>query len=212
MRLLIKKGTLTLKPVVFLLALSIGGSLMGCYQGMPSKKPPIHINPNMDDQPKYQTQAESQFFANGQAMRLPVEGTIARGSLHDDVVYFTGKDALGKLVKSAPVAPTFEVLKRGQDRFNIYCSPCHGRLGDGTGMVVKRGMFPPPTYHQERLRAIEDGHIFDVITNGIRNMPSYKSQVPVADRWAIVNYIRALQRSQNASVKDVPASVKDTLQ
>ncbi len=197
-------------PLIALLVLVTG--FMGCYQGMPSKKPPIHINPNMDDQPKYQTQAESKFFANGQAMRMPVEGTIARGSLHDDVVYFTGKDARGKLVKTAPVAPTLEVLQRGQDRFNIFCSPCHGRLGDGAGMVVKRGMFPPPTYHQERIRNLEDGHIFDVITNGIRNMPSYKSQVPVADRWAIVNYVRALQRSQNAQAKDVPAGVKDSIQ
>jgi len=211
MRLLGKNDILKLKHAAFLLALSIGSGLMGCYQGMPSKQPPIHINPNMDDQPKYQTQAESKFFANGQAMRMPVAGTIARGSLHDDVVYFTGKDAKGMLVKTAPVAPTFELLKRGQDRFNIYCSPCHGRMGDGTGMVVKRGMFPPPTYHQERIRNIEDGHIFDVITNGIRNMPSYKSQVPVADRWAIVNYIRALQRSQNAPAKDLPADVKATI-
>lgn len=185
--------------------------LLGCYQGQTSKKPPIHVNPNMDDQPKYQAQAESKFFANGQAMQKPIEGTIAFGHLREDVVYYTGKDAKGKLVKSSPVTPTLELLKRGQDRFNIYCAPCHGKIGDGQGMVVKRGMFPPPTYHQERLRVIEDGHIFDVITNGIRNMPSYKSQIPVADRWAIVNYVRALQRSHNASAKDVPENVKKTI-
>jgi len=192
-----------------LLTLVLG--VMGCYQGQPSKEPPIHVNPNMDDQPKYQTQAYSPFFANGSAMRVPVAGTVARGQYHQDIAYYTGKDAAGKLIKTTPVLPTMEVLKRGQDRFNIYCSPCHGRLGDGQGMVVKRGMFPPPTYHQQRLRDIEDGHIFDVITNGIRNMPSYKNQVPVSDRWAIVNYVRALQRSQNASAKDVPPDVRNTI-
>ena len=95
---------------------------------------------------------------------------------------------------------------RGQERFNIYCSPCHSRLGDGKGMVVQRGMFPPPTYHQARIRDIEDGHIFDVITNGIRNMPSYKSQIPVSDRWAIFNYLRVLQRSQNGELKTIAES------
>jgi mono/diheme cytochrome c family protein len=183
----------------------------GCYQGQPSKQPPIHLNPNMDDQPKYQAQATSKFFENGQAMRLPIEGTIARGELKEDVVYYTGKDARGNLVKNSPVAATLENLKRGRERFDIYCSPCHGRTGAGDGMVVKRGMFPPPTYHQERLRDTADGHIFDVITNGIRNMPSYKSQIPVADRWAIVNYVRALQRSQNAGATDVPEEVRKSL-
>ncbi len=186
--------------------------LVGCYQGQTSKNPPIHINPNMDDQPKYQSQAESKFFANGQAMQKPIEGTIARGYLREDIIYYTGKDAKEKLIKSSPVAPTLDNLLRGQDRFNIYCSPCHGKIGDGLGMVVKRGMFPAATFHQERLRIIEDGHIFDVISNGIRNMPSYRSQVPTADRWAIVNYVRALQRSQNASANDVPAEVRKTIQ
>lgn len=194
-----------------LLILLMGIAMLGCYQEMPSKKPPIHLNPNMDDQPKYQAQAESQFFANGQAMRMPVPGTIARGSLHENVVYYTGKDLNGNLVNISPVKPTLDVLKRGQNRYEIYCTPCHGRVGDGTGIVVKRGMFPPPTYHQERLRVIGDGHIFDVITNGIRNMPSYRAQVPVSDRWAIVNYVRALQRSQNAAAKDVPANVKASI-
>jgi mono/diheme cytochrome c family protein len=186
--------------------------LAGCYQGQPSKKPPIHINPNMDDQPKFQAQASSQFFANGQGMRKPIEGTVARGQLYDDVVYFTGKDAGGKLVKKSPVPATLESIKRGQDRFNIYCAACHGRVGDGVSMVVKRGMFPPADFSQERLRNIEDGHFYDVMTNGLRNMPSYKSQIPVADRWAIINYIRVLQRSQTASAKDVPPEVRSKLQ
>ncbi|MEE8403809.1 MAG: cytochrome c [candidate division Zixibacteria bacterium] len=178
----------------------------GCYRGKPSKVPPIHINPNMDDQPRFNAQKASGFFEDGRAMRDPIEGTLPRGFLREDVIYYTGKDASGKLVKKSPVAPTMEILKRGQERFNIYCSPCHSRLGDGKGMVVQRGMFPPPTYHQARIRDIEDGHIFDVITNGIRNMPSYRSQIPVSDRWAIVNYLRVLQRSQNAKLKDIPES------
>jgi mono/diheme cytochrome c family protein len=185
---------------------------VGCYQGQPSKQTPIHVNPSMDDQAKYQPQASSRFFKNDQAMQMPVEGTIARGQLKEDMVYYTGRDLKGQLVKSSPVPFTMEILRRGQDRFNIYCAPCHGRTGAGDGIVVKRGMFPPPTYHQDRLRDIEDGHLFEVISNGIRNMPSYRSQVPVADRWAIVNYVRALQRSQNAKANDVPEEVRKSLQ
>ncbi len=184
----------------------------GCYRGKPSKEPPIHINPNMDDQPKFRAQSATEFFGDGRAMRDPIEGTLPRGFLREDVVYYTGKDRNGKLVKKSPVAPTMEVLKRGQERFNIYCSPCHSRVGDGKGMVVLKGMFPPPTYHQARLRDIEDGHIFGVITNGIRNMPSYRSQIPVSDRWAIINYLRVLQRSQNALLKDIPESEKAKIQ
>ncbi len=211
MKLSILKLNSALRLLSNLASLALMAGLVGCYQGQTSKEPPIHINPNMDDQPKYQAQAESKFFAIGQAMQMPIKGTIAFGHLHEDMIYYTGKDSKGKLIRSSPVAPTLENLKRGQDRFNIYCAPCHSKIGDGQGMIVKRGMFPPPTYHQERLRVIEDGHIFDVITNGIRNMPSYKSQVPVADRWAIVNYVRTLQRSHNASASDVPEEVRKTI-
>ncbi len=198
--------------VALLLMIPLMLGTIGCYRGKPSKEPPIHMNPNMDDQPKYRAQAASNFFEDGRAMRDPIDGTLPRGFLREDVVYYTGKDKNGKPVKKSPVAPTMEVLKRGRERFNIYCSPCHSRLGDGKGMVVKKGMFPPPTYHQARLRDIEDGHIFDVISNGIRNMPSYRSQVPVSDRWAIINYLRVLQRSQNASLKDIPESEKAKIQ
>lgn len=199
------------RPEIVTLLVVMSG-LIGCYQGQPSKNPPIHINPNMDDQPKYQAQAASQFFADGRAMRMPVEGTIARGQLNEDIVYYTGKDAAGKLVKKSPVPATLENIKRGQDRFNIYCAVCHGRVGNGVSMVVKRGMFPPADFSQERLRLIEDGHFFDVMSNGLRNMPAYKSQIPVDDRWAIVNYIRVLQRSQKASANDVPAEVRRKLE
>lgn len=189
-------------------------AVLGCTRGMPSAKPPIHPNQNMDDQPKYKPQASSEFFVNGQAMRLPVDGTVARGWLHEDVVYYTGKTKDGNLVKKNPVPVTLPLIKRGQQRFNIYCSPCHGRTGEAQGIkgiVVQKGMLAPPSFHEQRLRDVEDGHIFDVITNGIRNMPPYKYQIPVEDRWAIVAYFRALQLSQNAKAEDVPAAVRQDL-
>jgi mono/diheme cytochrome c family protein len=186
--------------------------MSGCYRGRPSAKPPVHLNPNMDDQPKYEAMEASKFFENHAAMRVPVEGTVPRGWLRLDVEYYTGKTADGKLVKEIPVEVTLPMLQHGQERFNIYCSPCHGRAGDGKGIIVNRGYVPPPSFHQDRLRAVEDGHIFDVITNGIRNMPSYRHQIPVEDRWAIVAYFRALERSQNASADDVPPEVLKKLQ
>jgi mono/diheme cytochrome c family protein len=184
--------------------------LAGC-QGQPSDKAPIHLNPNMDDQEKYQPYEASRFFADGAAMRTPPPGTVARGELHDDVPYFTGflRDTL--YVPEAPVEVTMPELKRGQERFDIYCSPCHGRTGDGRGIMATRGYPPPPSFHDDRIRGVADGYIFNVITNGIRNMPSYRHQVPVADRWAIVLYLRALQRSQNASLNDVPEERRGTL-
>jgi mono/diheme cytochrome c family protein len=115
------------------------------------------------------------------------------------------------MVNKMPVKLTSILLERGQKRYNIYCTPCHGLTGSGQGIVIKRGFLPPPSFHLDRLRDIEDGHIFDVISKGIRNMPSYSYQIPVADRWAIVGYFRALQRSQNATLKDIPEDVKKTL-
>jgi mono/diheme cytochrome c family protein len=183
----------------------------GCMRDLPKDKPPLKLETNMYQQPRYETQSESQFFADGATMRTAPEGTVARGFLNDDAIYFTGKDDKGQLAAKIPIPVTMDLLKRGQERFNIYCSPCHSRLGDGTGMVVKRGLVPPPTFHDDRLRTIADGHIFDVITNGIRNMPPYRYQVPVADRWAIVAYFRALQRSHNATVNDLTAEERARL-
>jgi mono/diheme cytochrome c family protein len=191
------------------ITLALLALVVGCTRNRPSDKTPIHLNQNMDDQEKYKAQAASPFFNDGKAMRNPVEGTVARGQLRENVVYYTGKDQNGKLVKESPVPLTMDLLKRGQERYDIYCSPCHGRIGDAQSMVVKRGWVPPPaSLHDDRLRDIEDGHIFDVITNGIRNMPAYKYQIPVEDRWAIVAYFRALQKSQNASADEVPASAR----
>jgi mono/diheme cytochrome c family protein len=140
-----------------------------------------------------------------------VEGTIARGHLNDDTAYYTGKGPDGKPVDTFPMAVTKDVIVRGQDRFNIYCAPCHDRLGTGDGMVVRRGYRKPPSYHIDRLRQVPNGYIYDVITNGFGAMPDYSAQIPVPDRWAIVAYVRALQLSQNASVNDVPAGDRGQL-
>ena len=187
------------------------GLIDGCFRGEPKEEPPIHLNPNMFKQPKYKAQSESEFFADGATMRQPVPGTVAADSLRADYAYYYGRDERDSLLTKLPVPVTMQLLKRGQERFNIYCAPCHGQTGDGQGIMVQRGYLPPPSYHQDRLRNLPDGYIFDVITNGVRNMPSYRHQVPVADRWAIVSYLRALQRSQNATINDIPPEMRETV-
>jgi mono/diheme cytochrome c family protein len=177
---------------------------VGCNRGAPSSEPPIHLVPNMDNQPRYETQGPGPFFDNGMAMRQPVPGTIARSQLIEDLIYFTGRDADSQLTPVSPVPISSGLLKRGQQRYDIYCAPCHGRTGNGQGAVTKKGLLPPPTFHDERLRQIEDGHIFEIVSNGKGNMASYRYQIPTADRWAIISYLRALQRSQNASTDDLP--------
>ena len=194
---------------VFAIAVLVVAS--GCYQGRPSEKTPIHINPNMDNQEKYKALGANEFYPDGSNMRQPVARTIYRRKLREDVQFYTGKDAAGQLIAKNPMPLTMDVMKRGQDRYNIFCSPCHSRVGDGKGIIVQYGFIPPPSFHDERLRIATDGHFFDVITNGIRNMQPYRHQVPVSDRWAIIHYIRALQRSQNATKTDVPSDVVGTV-
>ncbi|HSD10813.1 MAG TPA: cytochrome c [Candidatus Binatia bacterium] len=159
---------------------------------------------DMHDQPKYKPLGASRFWDNGASARPLVENTVARGHLDDDVEFYTGKTTDGKLVEVLPLPFTFELLKRGQQRFDVYCSPCHDRLGSGRGMVVRRGFKAPPSYHIDRLRQAPVGYFFDVMTNGFGAMSDYRAQVEPADRWAIVAYIRALQRSQQATFADVP--------
>ena len=201
---------MTRKMFRFVLIIAAVALLQAC-QGRPSAEPPIHPNPNMDIQPKFKPQSKTNFYSDQSTMRTPVAGTVARGELRADVEYYTGKDEKGNLVKKSPVPLTMALLKRGQERYNIYCVPCHGGTGAGNGIVVKRGYLPPPSYHTDLLRGQPDGHFFDVMTNGIRNMASYKSQVPVADRWAIVAYIRALQKSQSAGLEDIPVEIRKDL-
>ena len=158
---------------------------------------------DMHNQPKYRPLRATAFFADGSSARPLVEGTVARGTLQDDVAFFTGKSG-NTLVSDLPFAVDATVVTRGQERYDIFCTPCHDATGSGRGMVVQRGYRQPPSLHDERLRSAPAGHLFDVITNGFGAMPDYKAQVPARDRWAIVAYIRALQLSQHATAADVP--------
>lgn len=245
-------GILTVGAATLLLSLGTG-----CRREAYSDQPPIHLNPNMDQQEKFLAQSENDFFADRSAMRQPVPGTVAQGWLRADgegeltvaqsstgmlvssddaqvagatlpttvvatipesgrVGFYTGKVSEAEdadWVKTSPLPHTLKLLERGQNRYAIYCTPCHSPLGDGNGVVVQRGMLRPASYHDARIIAMADGQIFDIITNGVnnRNMPSYRHQIPVADRWAIVGYIRALQRSQNAAAEDVPTNERQQL-
>ncbi len=188
---------------------------------------------DMYDQPRYKPLAASDFFADGLSARPRVDGTIAQGELHDDEPFYTGKEA-GLLVGQIPQAAYRAVrddsrrsdepmdqaestalrhalLTRGRERFDIHCSVCHGRTGDGNGMIVRRGFPKPPSLHIERLRNAPAGHFFDVATNGLGAMPSYAGRIDIGDRWAIVAYIRALQLSQNARIGDVPDAQRPVL-
>ena len=202
-----------LAPLLLVLVLG----LAGC-RGMESGKPPVHINPNMDNQEKFVGQEENTFFENKMSMRPPVPGTVARGFLRDDSGFYYGRNSDGSFVAESPVPLTRELLDRGEERYNIYCAVCHGEAGDGRGILMignggdGYGYVPATNYHDDRLRNETDGYMFDVVSNGIRTMPGYAQQIPVADRWAIVAYIRALQRSQNASEGDVPQSELTQLQ
>ncbi len=164
----------------------------------------------MQDQPKFIPLRPSEFFADGRSARPLPEGAVARGQLRADKVYFTGKNG-DQFVDRVPFPVTREVLERGRQRFNIYCSPCHGRLGNGLGMIVRRGLKRPPSYHIDRLRQIPIGYFYDVITNGFGAMSDYSAQVPPSDRWAIATYIRVLQFSQMASINDVPPEFRSEL-
>jgi len=165
---------------------------------------------DMHNSPKAIPLRESVFFRNGSSARPLVDGTVARGTLQDDVAFFTGKNGAAE-VDALPFALTAEVLDRGEQRFNIYCTPCHDRTGNGNGMIVRRGYRHPPTYHSDRMRELPNGYYYDVITNGFGAMPDYSAQVAPQDRWAIVAYIRALQLSQQASINDVPAESRGQL-
>ena len=165
---------------------------------------------DMHDNPRYEPLEASTFFTDGHSYRVPVAHTVARGSIRTDEHLYTGKIG-GQLADALPVAATPELLARGHERFNVFCSPCHGRTGRGDGMVVRRGFRRPPTFHSDRLRSAPVGYFFDVMTNGFGAMQDYSAQVPVQDRWAIAAYLRALQISQHATVADVPAEKRASL-
>jgi mono/diheme cytochrome c family protein len=177
------------KRPVFVCVLAV--VLVGCRQ-------------DMHDQPKYEPYEKSEFFADQRSVRPRVAGTVARGHLNEPTPETTGKIGAA-FVATVPVAVTMDLMRRGQQRYDIFCSPCHGLSGAGDGMVVLRGFRAPTSLHDPRLRAQPDGYLFDVITNGFGAMPDYAAQVAIADRWAVVAYIRALQLSRNATLADVPA-------
>ena len=165
---------------------------------------------DMHVQPKYKPLDPSSFFGDGRSARPEVPGTVAHGHLSTDELLYTGK-VNGEPADLFPFPVTRQVLERGRERFNIYCSPCHDYTGSGRGLVVQRGFPPPPSYHIDRLVKAPAGHFFDVITNGYGAMYSYAARVEPRDRWAIVAYIRALQLSQHATLDDVPAQEREQL-
>lgn len=162
-------------------------------RGCPSRRPPIHLNPNMDDQPKYRPQAPSLFFASGSTSQVPIATTIARGELREDSAFFDGRSPFGSFV-SNPVPVDAALVARGHERFDIYCRPCHGDSGDGRGALYRRSKLEARNLHDDRIKQMPDGQIFDVITNGVGLMQGYRFPIPVRDRWAIVAYVRELQR------------------
>ena len=169
---------------------------------------------DMHDQPRYEPLQTSAIFADGAAARPPVEGTVARGQLRTDAHLYTGRlpgDGPARFVQEFPFAISAQDLDRGQERYDVFCSVCHGRLGEGDGMVVRRGFRRPASLHDRRLIEAPAGYFFDVITHGFGAMYPYRSRIDAADRWRITAYIRALQLSQTATVADLPAELREEL-
>jgi mono/diheme cytochrome c family protein len=187
----------------------------GC-RGERSSKTPFHLNPNLDMQAKFKAQSFSQ---------APPSGTVAWGSersfsdsetradaIKSDTVFYEGKEADGSWVSRVPAVVDEALLARGEERYNIYCAVCHDKAGTGKGLVIQRGFAPAPNFSEDRIVALSDGELFDVITHGVRNMPAYRKQIPEADRWAIVTHLRVLQKMRRASLADVPYYMKSQVQ
>jgi len=187
-----------LRGVLAAAVLVSAAALAGCRQ-------------DMHQAPRYDPLEQSDFFADQRASRPLVEGTVARGHLRADKAFYTGKGPDGAFLARVPVPVTREVLLRGQERFNIYCSPCHAATGEGNGMIVQRGFKAPPSFHIDRLRQERDGYFYDVMTNGFGVMQDYAAQLKPEDRWAVVAYLRALQFSRQATVADVPEAEREQL-
>ena len=184
--------------------------ILGACRGQPSEDPPIHLNLNMDFQTNYKPQKENPFFEDGRSQRPQLPGTISRGHLKEDSALHFGKEG-ENFVTKIPMPVTKDFVLRGQERFNIYCTPCHSKVGDGNGIVVKKGMLKPTSFHDDRIVQMPVGQIYDSILNGVRgNMPSYAYAIPVEDRWAIIAYMRALQLSQRASLDMVPTDIANS--
>jgi mono/diheme cytochrome c family protein len=192
-------------------------SVMG-LRGMKSTRPPIEVFPDMDHQAKYKPQAESKFFADGRADRPIPPGTVPHGRTADvdsekndnasyfraDDFHYAGKNPDGTFARGFPVAVTETMVRRGRNRYMIYCYPCHGALGDGKGITKDYGMLATPTYHDDRIRNMPEGEIFNTITHGKNTMFPYADKLSPDDRWAVIAYLRALQRAQHGTIDDVP--------
>jgi len=167
----------------------------GCVRGCRSSRPPIHLNPNMDEQPRYDAQAAADFFYDGKVMRAPVEGTVARGELVEDDAFTTGRDAAGEFLTEIPALSEAQ-RARGAERYGIYCQPCHDPRGLGQGILYQYGGVPTASFHDEQRLAYPPGRVFDVITNGSGLMQGYRWPIPPADRWAIVAHVQELQQQR----------------
>ncbi len=186
------------RPSSILLLLLAGLLLAGCQM-------------NMRDDARLKPLEPSTFFEDNRSARPFVENTVSRGNLQLDPELYQGRTAAGEFVAEFPFPITAEVMERGRERYDIYCSPCHGRQGNGQGMIVQRGFKQPSSFHIDRLREAPPGYYYNVITNGFGTMYSYAARVEPEDRWAIIAYIRALQLSQNATITDVPEEQRDDL-
>lgn len=188
--------------------------LSGC-RGYQTKNEPIHLNPNLDYQAKFKAQTitltppvESVPWGNEFSFSFP---NNRDSYLKSDKGFYEGKDFTGKYVSKIPVKVTYAFMDRGQERFNIHCAVCHDQAGTGQGMVVKKGFLPPPTFHSKRIIDMADGELFSVISKGVRNMPAYGKQISEIDRWAIVAYVRALQKTKTAEINDLQEELKAKL-
>ncbi len=184
-------------------------ALVAACRGQSSPDPPIRPIRHMVQQERFDMQEENPFFADRREERPEVPGTVVFGQPREDDFFYRGV-VDGKLAESLPMALTPQVMQRGRERFNVYCAPCHDRAGTGQSVAAKGLLPPPPSYHQDRLRQQPVGYFYQVISKGVRNMPSYAAQIPPQDRWAIAAYVRALQLSQDAPAEAVPAAVRAT--
>ena len=219
-----------MKKLLCIALVAAAAPLVGGCRGSIGKAPPVHLIGDMDWQQKALPQSESKMFADRRSMRPLPDGTVARGELREDDAFFTGQVAPASL-RDRPDAPALDLsggksamlakipvpvddklVKRGQDRYNIFCAPCHDQSGAGRGTVVQRGYPIPVDLNGDRVRTAPDGYLFDVISHGVRNMPAYALQVPPADRWAIVAWVRVLNRSQAGKLVDVPESERGRIQ
>jgi len=194
----------------FVTVLAVG--VLG-FRGCTSKRPPLEVFPDMDRQPKYRPQAESPFFADGRTDRPLPAGVVARGALRADPAVYQGKSANSEWVRGIPSGVTVDArfMERGKERYQIYCAPCHGALGDGNGITKSYGMGGTPSFHDDRLRTMAEGELYNTIVNGKNTMLPYADKLEPTDRWAVVAYVRALQRAQTGKIADVPAAHKAEL-